>query len=403
MILKYFFMINFDQALELSLNQAFTFGIESVSFEEAAGRVLAESVRSDRDVPPFNKSAMDGFACRRQDLANPMHLIEVIQAGTPPLKSVTEGMCSQIMTGSVIPDGADLVVKVEDCSREHSEISGITEIRFIGEKTNVNICYQGEDLKAGEEILAAGTLLDTRHVPILATVGSVFINVFRMPSVGVLSTGNELVEPGETPGISQIRNTNAYQTIAQLAKMGIDCDYYGIAADDEDITRSMISEALQDNDILILSGGVSMGEFDFVPAVLDSLGLTIAYNQVAVQPGKPTLFGYDNHKFVFGLPGNPVSSYFMTELLVKPFIYRCMGHFWNPPVFRLRAGERIFRNKSNRLAWIPVRIDRSGMVYQIEYHGSAHIFSLRDADGIIQVPIGQTEIVIGESVDVRPI
>jgi molybdopterin molybdotransferase len=185
--------------------------------------------------------------------------------------------------------------------------------------------------------------------------------------------------------------------------MGIDGDYYGIAVDDEDITRSIISDALRQNDILILSGGVSMGEFDFVPAVLQSLGIQVAFNQVAIQPGKPTLFGTGQGKFVFGLPGNPVSSYFVFELLVKPFIYKCMGHEWSPPVIRLKAGEVISRKKSTRLSWVPVKIDHMGMVHPIEYHGSAHIFSLRDADGIIPFPIGKAIIEEGESVDVRPI
>ncbi|TSA38893.1 MAG: molybdopterin molybdenumtransferase MoeA [Porphyromonadaceae bacterium] len=398
-----FVMITFEEALKISLNQAVTFGIESVSFEEATGRVLAESIKSDMDIPPFNKSAMDGYACRRQDLAHSMQVIEVIRAGIPPVKSISEGTCSQIMTGAIIPDGADTVVKVEDCTGGEADAPIRNKIRFVGEKTGANICYRGEDMKAGEVVLEAGTLLDSRHVPILATVGSVFIKVYRLPSVGVLSTGTELVEPGETPGLSKIRNTNAYQMIAQLGKMGIDCDYYGIAADDEDITRSMISEALENNDILILSGGISMGEFDFVPAVLQSLGIYVAYKQVAIQPGKPTLFGTGQNKFVFGLPGNPISSYFILELLVKPFIYKCMAYDWNPPVLRLRAGERMTRKKSNRLAWMPVRIDQEGLVYQIEYHGSAHIFSLRDADGIIPVPIGKAIIEEGEFVDVRPL
>jgi molybdopterin molybdotransferase len=218
-----------------------------------------------------------------------------------------------------------------------------------------------------------------------------------------MSTGTELVEPGEVPGISRIRNTNAYQMIAQLSKMGIDCNYYGIAPDDEEITRSLISDALDNNDILILSGGISMGEFDFVPTVLQSLGIQVAFKQIAIQPGKPTLFGTGKGKFVFGLPGNPVSSYFLLELLVKPFIYKCMGHDWNPPVLRLRTGEKIIRKKSDRLSWMPVRIDREGLVHAIEYHGSAHILSLQSADGMIPVPIGITEIQEGDLVDVRPL
>lgn len=395
-------MITFEEALKISLDQSVESGREVVSFEEGVGRVLAEDIRSDMDIPPFDKSAMDGYACRREDLASPMVVVEVIRAGIPPVKSISRGQCSQIMTGAIIPEGADTVIKVEE-SEIVSSINDEVRIRFNGAKTAANICYRGEDMKAGDPVLKAGTLLGTRHVPVLATVGKVFVEVYRFPSVGILSTGTELVEPGEVPGISQIRNTNAYQMIAQLAQMGIDCDYYGIANDDEDITEMMISQALDNNDILILSGGVSMGEFDFVPAVLQNLGIEIAFKQIAIQPGKPTLFGTGKNKFVFGLPGNPVSSYFILELLVKPFIYKCMNHDWQPPVLRLRAGAPITRKKSNRLSWMPVRIDREGFVHVVEYHGSAHIFSLSSADGIIAVPIGTTIIEEGEFVDVRPI
>lgn len=398
-----FVMITFEEALEVSLNQAIMFGVESISFEEAAGRVLAENIVSDMDIPPFDKSAMDGFACRRQDLDHPLEVIEVIRAGIAPLKSVGRGTCSQIMTGAIIPDGADTVIKVEECSEEITEAGSCRIIRFTGEKTAANICYRAEDLKAGMVILKEGTLLDTRHIPILATVGKIFIEVYRLPSIGILSTGTELVEPGEIPGISQIRNTNAYQMIAQLTKMGIDSDYYGIAGDDEEITRNMISDILENNDMLILSGGISMGEFDFVPAVLESLDIKVAFKQVAVQPGKPTLFGTGRNKFVFGLPGNPVSSYFILELLVKPFIYKCMNHTWIPTLWRLRTGETITRKKSNRLSWMPVTIDREGFVHPVEYHGSAHIFSLSEAVGIIPVPIGISVIEKGDFVDVRPI
>ncbi|MFA6128407.1 MAG: molybdopterin molybdotransferase MoeA [Bacteroidales bacterium] len=396
-------MITFEEAVELSLNQSITFGIESIGFEESPGRVLAENIVSDMDMPPFNKSAMDGYACRREDIGKPMRVVEVIRAGIPPLKSITRETCAQIMTGAIIPEGADTVIKVEECQVTEASQSNLAMVRFAGEKTAANICYRGEDVKAGELILEPGILLDSRHVPILATVGKVVVDVYCMPTVGVLSTGTELVEPGEIPGLSQIRNTNAYQIIAQLGKMGIDSDYYGIATDDEEITRNMISDALNQNDILILSGGISMGEYDFVPAVLNSLGIEVAFKQVAIQPGKPTLFGTGRNRFVFGLPGNPVSSFFVLDLLIKPFIYKCMGHSWNPPVIRLRAGKQMTRKKSNRLSWMPVRIDGDGLVYPVEYHGSAHIFSLRDAVGIIPVPIGKTIIEQGEFVDVRPL
>jgi molybdopterin molybdotransferase len=329
--------------------------------------------------------------------------VEVIPAGIPPMHPITRGTCAQIMTGAIIPEGADTVIKVEESSETSEVGTGKRTVKFNGAATSPNICFRGEDIKAGQVVLEAGTLLDTRHVPILATIGAVFVDVYRMPSVGILSTGTELVEPGKMPGVSQIRNSNAYQGIAQLGRMGIDCDYYGIAPDDQAVTRNMIREVLDNNDIVILSGGVSMGEFDFVPSVLISLGIDIRFREMAIQPGKPTLFGTGSGKFVFGLPGNPVSSYFILELLVKPFIYRCMSHNWHPPLLRLPTGEIINRRHSHRLSWIPVRLDDNGQVRTIEYHGSADIFSLRDAFGIISIPIGVNRIEKGQLVDVRPI
>jgi molybdopterin molybdotransferase len=397
------FMITFEEALKVVRDQAITFDIETISFEEAAGRVLAAAIRSDMDIPPFNKSAMDGYACRMEDIAGPLRVVEVIPAGHVPVFGIEEGTCSQIMTGAIVPAGADTVIKVEDCSVKIDDIGNERIIRFVGQKTSANICYLGEDIKAGEVILEAGTMLDTRHIPMLATVGAVFIDVYKFPAIGILATGTELVEPGDHPGISQIRNSNAYQSIAQLGRLGIDCDYYGIAADDVDITRDMIREAMEVNDILILSGGISMGEFDFVPAVLESLGFEILFQQVAIQPGKPTLFGTGTGKFVFGLPGNPVSSYFILELLVKPFIYKCMSVNWAPPLLRIPSGEPFLRKHSGRQVWIPVRLDEQGRVRNIEYHGSAHIFALKDAFGIISMPIGKASIEEGELVDVRPI
>ncbi len=403
-------MISFEEALEITVNQAVVLGVEEVSFEQAPGRILASDILCDMDIPPFDKSAMDGFACRRADLALPLEVIETIRAGIPPQKTIGPGQCAQIMTGAVIPVGADTVIKVEDTAGEdplllphtHTHTHTHTHfIRYTGDKTAPNICPRGEDLKAGEKILEAGTLLGTRHVPILATVGAVTIDVFRYPSVGVLATGTELVEPGNKPGISQIRNSNAYQMIAQLGAIGIDADYFGIAPDDEAATRDLIREALESDDILILSGGVSMGEFDFVPSVLESLGIKIHYSRIAIQPGKPTLFGTGQGKYVFGLPGNPVSSYFTLELLVKPFIFRCMGHHWNPALNRRQAGRTITRKKADRLGWIPVKIDRDGHFIPLEYHGSAHIFSLKDADGMIAIPVGKTVIEEGEWVNVR--
>ncbi len=407
-------MITFEQALEIVLNQSVATETESISFRDAPGRVLAMPVVSDRDMPPFDKSAMDGYACKRSDLASRMKVVEVIRAGVSPLRSIAPGECSQIMTGAILPEGADTVIKVEEVeeveevekvgSQRRSRFSGIEKyIRFIGDRTSANICFRGEDMKAGELVLDAGTLMGVRHVPILAALGADTVAVFRQPAVGVMATGTELVEPGEKPGIAQIRNSNAHQMIAQLRSMNMEACYFGIAPDEVDVTRNKIEQALKQSDILILSGGVSMGEFDFVPSILESLGIQILFQKIAIQPGKPTLFGTGNGKYVFGLPGNPVSSYFLFELMIRPFIYKVMGCVWKPTIMRLQAGIQINRKSGHRMGWLPVRIDKQGKAIPVPYHGSAHILALKDADGMIPFPIGKTVIEEGESVDVRPI
>ena len=393
-------MITFEQALEIVLNQAVAKTTEFISFQVAPGRVLATSILCDRDMPPFDKSAMDGYACKRSDLAAPLKVVEVIRAGIPPVRSIGPGECAQIMTGAIVPEGADTVIKVEEVEMVE-KVEKV--IRFIGEKTSANICFRGEDMQAGELVLEGGTLMGVRHIPILAAVGAVSVEVYRQPSVAVMATGTELVEPDEMPVVSQIRNTNAHQMIAQLRTLEIRARYYGIAPDEVDLTRNRIEQALKETDVLILSGGVSMGEFDFVPSVLESLGINILFQKIAIQPGKPTLFGTGNGKYVFGLPGNPVSSYFLFELLIRPFVFKLMGYNWKPLVLRLEAGKQISRKNASRMGWLPVRIDEPGKVFPVEYHGSAHIMALKDADGIIPFPIGKTVIEEGESVDVRSI
>ena len=391
-------MILFEDALRQVLGCAVTFGTETIPFQKAIHRVLATDILSDVDMPPFDKSAMDGFACRRSDLKEELRVVETIPAGVIPKLSIGPGECSRIMTGAIVPLGAGVVIKVED-----TELAGKERIRYVGEKTRDNICFLGEDLKLGDLVLEKGTLLGVRHIPILASVGAVQVNVFRQPRVAVLATGTELVEPEEKPGTSKIRNSNAWQMMAQLTSMGIPARYFGIAPDDDDLTRNLFEKVLAENDILVLSGGVSMGDFDFVPEVIQSLGFQIHFNQVSIQPGKPTTFASLDHQFVFGLPGNPVSAYFNLELFVKPFIYKCMDHSWQPLHLRVPAAEDIIRKRANRMGWLPVRLNEAGEAVALEYHGSAHIFTLNLADGMIAMPIGTHRISKGEIVHVRSI
>jgi molybdopterin molybdotransferase len=218
-----------------------------------------------------------------------------------------------------------------------------------------------------------------------------------------MSSGDELVEPDKVPGKSQIRNSNAWQLMAQVKVAGAIGKYYGIARDDEEETFLLVKQAIAENDIVLITGGVSMGDFDFVPSVLERAGVKILFSRVKVQPGKPTTFGVHSKALVFGLPGNPVSSFIQFELLVRPLIYRMMGCQWNPLVIQLPMKGSFTRRFAERMSWVPVVITGDGLVSPVEYHGSAHINSLSEADGIIAIPVGTKKIEKGEIVGVRQI
>ncbi len=391
-------MIEFSEAIEIVLKSVIPTGSETVSFADSPGRVLAKDIFSDINMPPFNKATVDGFACHSEELGSDMEIVETIAAGRIPIISPASGQCSRIMTGAAVPPGCDIVFMVE-----HSLIQASGKVKFTGTSSKDNISPLGEDIKTGDCVIKRGRLLKIQDVPVLASVGCTLVEVKKMPVISVISTGSELVEPEEKPGIAQIRNSNGWQLLSQIKRAGAMGRYMGIAHDDKEETFNIIEKALSESDIVILTGGVSMGDFDFVPSVLEKAGVNILFSRVNVQPGKPTTFGIHPKALVFGLPGNPVSAFVQFELLVRPLIYRMMDCSWKPLTFPLRMKESYSRRSPDRQAFIPVSITDDGMVLPVEYHGSAHISSLVDADGIIAVPSGIKSIEKGEMVDVRQI
>jgi molybdopterin molybdotransferase len=388
-------MLLFEQALEIVLDQDFKPGTERVSFQDALHRVLAENIFSDIDMPPFDKSAVDGYACRVGDMV--MTVIETIPSGYVPQKSVGPGHCSKIMTGAMMPDGADCVVMVEDTE---SAGEGKVYIKFVN--TAKHICFKAEDVRKGEKVLEKGTLLKPAHIAILASVGAVNPLVAVLPRVAVISTGDELVEPGGYPEKSKIRNSNAFQLLAQIKEIPAEGIYCGIASDAPESLHEIISSAFCKSDVVILTGGVSMGEYDYVPAVMKELDVEILFKSIAIQPGRPTVFGKRGGQFIFGLPGNPVSSFVLFEIMVKPFLRKMMGNNDKPVLFKLPMGKKYIRKKTGRKSMLPVEI-KEGKVFPVEYHGSAHIHSYTKTQGVISIEIGATEIMEGEFIDVRPI
>lgn len=391
-------MITFEGAFEIVMESVFQTETETISFSGSCGRILDEDIASDIDMPPFNRSAVDGYACHRIDISNDLEILEVIAAGKEPVKMVGKNQCSNVMTGAIVPDGCDIVVMVEE-----TENLPNGKIRFTGNDPKINISFKGEDVRTGDVVLRKGKYIQPQDIAVMASVGRTKIKVKKKPKVGILSTGDELVDPSDQPGISQIRNSNAYQLVAQVTRAGGVGMDLGIAPDNKNITYEMIKHAIDESDIVIITGGVSMGDFDFVPSVLERAGVKILFDQVNVQPGKPTTFGIHSKAIVFGLPGNPVSSFIQFELLVRPLISSMMGHGWIPGECKLPMAADYERKTSVRLGFIPVAISKNKEVIPVLFHGSAHITALSYTDGIIALKPGIKYLKKGEIVNVRQI
>lgn len=391
-------MVSREEAYNSVLFSAPRLPTQRVALDEALGRVLAQDVVSDIDMPPFDKSAMDGYAIRREDLFRELHVREVVPAGHIPTRRVGPGECAKIMTGAMVPDGADCVIM-----KEHVELTPENTIRFVGKDTATNICYKAEDTEAGDIVLHAGEWLRPQHLAVLASVGCIAPLVSDRPRVGIIATGDELVEPVDKPAISQIRNSNSYQLRAQVATVGGLPHYFGIARDTEHAIDSLLRDAIDKTDVVLVSGGVSVGDYDLVPAILKRCGFHLLFESVAIKPGKPTHFGVSDDGFCFGLPGNPVSTFVVFELLVKPFLLRMQGHDYAPANVIMPLEEAIEKRRTSREAWYPVVLTPSGAVRPIEYHGSAHTRALPQADGIICIPAGVTRLDRGAMVHVRQI
>ena len=373
-------MIPLEKAIELALEHAKIIQTEEIPFNEALYRILAEDVFSDIDIPPFNKSAMDGFALRKSEVNQPLKIVQTVQAGDVPIKQLNQGECVKIMTGARLPDNADYVAKIED-----TEINQEGKVIIKQVENKPNIRFAAEDIRTGEVVLTKGTLIRPQEIASLATVGKTTISVYKKPKIIVASTGNELTEPFNLPNEVQIRNSNAYQIIAQCNQIGINAEYSGIVEDTLESTLHHIQKMMNQCDIMIFSGGVSMGDFDFVPQALHQLGFDEIFHTIAVQPGKPTLMAQKRNQYFFGLPGNPVSSFMQFELIVKPFIYKVMGHEYHAKIAFLPLAIEYRRKKAERTSLIPVEI-KENKVHPIEYHGSAHLFAMNSAQGFIAIP-----------------
>jgi molybdopterin molybdotransferase len=407
-------MLDVDEALQRVLENARPRPAARVPLSDSLGLILAEDVASDIDSPPYDKSMVDGYAVRAADLVHgraDLELLEEIMAGAVPTKAVAAGTCSRIMTGAPIPDEANAVVM-----QEHTELIGGTareRIRISDEppRPGQNILRKGASLRRGDVVLHGGRLIWPAEIGMLAEVGRAEALAIPRVRVAVLSTGNELVAAGKIPAAGQIRNSNGPMLLAAVRQAGAEPVDLGIARDEHAPLRERLAEGLK-CDLLIVSGGVSTGVLDLVPGLLTTLGVGEVFHRIRMKPGKPLWFGVRGDDatgptLIFGLPGNPVSSFVCFELFVKPAIAKSSGrgsgagHRTTPA--RLTSA---FTHRGDRPTYHPAVLKTSDptaapTVTPLRWVGSADLRGLVDANALIVFPAGDRLFAAGEIVEVK--
>jgi molybdopterin molybdotransferase len=398
------------EAQEIILEHVERLDVETVPIKKALGRVLAEDVSSNRNHPPFDISAMDGYALRYGDAAGaskdkPVELtvVDDIRAGMEAKRPLGEKEAARIMTGAPVPDGADTVVRVED-----TDSSGDRVKIFDPAKRGANVRLMGENIRKGDTVLKEGTEIGPSEAGILAMVKKAEVSVYRRPAVAILSTGDELESLDEPFDERKIPDANSYSVMAEVQTLGVEPELLGIARD----TRGDLEERLKQGlacDILIVSGGVSVGHHDFVRPTLKALGIEMHFWRVALRPGHPFAFGTGREGtgkkvLIFGLPGNPVSSMVCCEQFVLPAIRKMVGA---RKLYRRTITARLakeVKDKKGRLHFVRVRLEegRDGYVaHPTGPQGSGILMSMVRADGLMAVPAGSDRVKEGSTVTVQ--
>ncbi|MBN8220507.1 MAG: molybdopterin molybdotransferase MoeA [Spirochaetes bacterium] len=395
-------MISYAEALTLILREAHGFGTEKITLEKSFGRVLAEDVRADRDYPPFNRSAMDGFAVHAAGLSQGKEypIVGTIFAGDKVAKKpYAAGTSVKIMTGAALPPGFDAVVRKEDAIAEN----GLVRFSTGALQRWHNVSVMGEDLKRGTALSLAGSVIDRSAVTTLASLGVTRPLVKKLPRVAILTTGDEIVPPGRKPQAQQIRNSNIFALRALLAAFGIEKVVAKHAADNEAALTAALRSVLG-ADIVLLTGGVSAGDADYVPGILTKLKVKEVFHKTAIKPGKPLWFGTRGKTLVFGIPGNPWSSQVVFKIYIEPYLCHAFG--MEPPL-RLSLPLAKERNKKDTLQhFFPVRVaNRSGSASELEalsFNGSGDIRAGLGSDGLAVHPAHKKELKRGDIVEFIP-
>ena len=388
-------MIEYEKALELIIENCKTMPVIELPVHETLNYVCAEDLYSRMDMPPFDKSSMDGYAFKWAEGQTEYIYDGIIPAGEPSDAPLEEGHCVAIMTGAPLPFGADTVVPVEITKKSDSKVL----FEFIPKKC-ANVSYKSEDIKKDSLILKKGSRIRTQDIALIVASGFSTVKIYEFPEVAILNTGSEIIEPGQPLKYGQIYNSNGTMLSVMAQNIGINAEYLGIAADNEKSLSTMLSIGLK-SDILLISGGVSMGEFDLVPKVLLSLGVKQIFHKVGIKPGKPVFFGRTDKCLVFGLPGNPLSNFVGFELFVKTAVRKMTGATEVLPLFSEGTIKGQFSHKGDRINFYPAIYtieNGQAFVYPVHSNGSADITSLSKANCFLIGEIGKKEYIAGDTI-----
>jgi molybdopterin molybdotransferase len=393
--------LSFEAARTMILESVIPLPPEAVPLLDVVGMVIAEDIRAPWDMPLWNNSAMDGFAVRAEDCVAGQTLTVdgyIPAGGSASGITVKPGGAVKIMTGAPAPVGCDAIVPIEETVEKNGKLILTGQVR-----PGDHLRIRGEDVSKGELVIAAGTALRPAEINMLASFGYRTAPVFRRPKVAILSTGDELVEPGEEIGPGQIFNSNDYSIAAAVKQLGGEPVLLGIARDDRQSLTEKIKAGLQE-DLLITTAGVSMGDHDLVCDVLEALQVERRFWKVDIKPGRPTAFGLKNGKPVFSLPGNPVSSMITFEQFVRPALLKMMGHQRViEPLVRAVMQETI-KKKPGRVQFLRVRVAKDGQRLVASSSGDQNTGILRTllrANGIAVLPADLEQLASGEEVDVQ--
>ncbi len=391
-------MIAIESALSLVQQHVQLLPIQTMSFYKALGHVLAEDIFAQEPMPPFAASSVDGYAVVATDGPGMRQVVADQAAGYVLDTRVKAGLAARITTGAPIPPGADAVVMVEQAEASEGQVDILQNDISSGD----NIRPVGQDIETGQRVLAQGTLLDAAELGLLGTVGQVEVTVYRKPVVAVMSTGDEIVEPHETPQPGQIRDANRFTLMSAVRQAGAEPLDLGIIKDKEGSLEALIERGLQEADVLLTSGGVSMGQLDLVKPYLASRG-TVHFGRVNTKPGKPVTFATVEGKPCFAMPGFPVSALVSFEVFVRPALLKMAGHthIYRPREKAILAQD--FKHAASRTEFQRVVLTRQSdgrlSASTTGFQGSGRLLSMSGANGLVVLPHGQGDYATGAEVD----